>query len=210
MVTNDTSCPTQCTSITSLRDLRVDYPWECIAYASQNNLQHHPEWQWIDDYVASAPLFAKIVHTYRASKLGKATYQYGVQVPKTVKHARALDAANGDTLWDSSMNLEIRQLMEDFKAFTILDDDQPIPPGYKKVPYHFTYAVKVDLRQKSRLVIDGNRSPKQPKEDCFASVVSAEAVRLGFILAQINKLQCVAGDIGNAYLRAFTDEKTLH
>lgn len=57
------------------------------------------------------------------------------------------------------MSLELHQIMEDFNAFTILDDDAPIPPGYKKVPYHFTFAVKVDLRRKSRLVIDGNRSP---------------------------------------------------
>ena len=55
--------------------------------------------------------------------------------------------------------------------------------------------------------MDGNLSPEMPREDCFASVVSTKAVRLGFILAQVQNLKCVTGDVGNAFLTAFTSEK---
>lgn len=194
-------------TLTALDDLRVEYPWECIAYAQRDGLRNKEGWEWIEPYIASDPLFAKIVHTYRASQTEANKYQYGVQVPKSAKHAFKLDEANGDKLWTDSMAIELQQILHDFNAFRILDDNKAIPQGYKKVPYHFTFAVRVDLRQKSRLIIDGNRSPEQPKEDCFASVVSAEAVQLGLILANIHGLQCVAGDVGNAYLTAYTTEK---
>ena len=55
--------------------------------------------------------------------------------------------------------------------------------------------------------MDGNFTPAMPREECFASVVSTEAVRLGFVLAQIYDLQCIAGDVGNAFLTAYTSEK---
>ena len=55
--------------------------------------------------------------------------------------------------------------------------------------------------------MDGNFTPAMPREECFASVVSTEAVSLGFVLAQIYDLQCIAGDVGNAFLTAYTSEK---
>ena len=89
----------------------------------------------------------------------------------------------------------------------MLEKDEPTPPGYRRVPYHMTFDVKVDLRRKSRLVIDGNRSPPVHKEECFASVVTLEAERLGFLMAKMHGLQVVAADVGNAYLTAYTEEK---
>lgn len=82
MVTTDTSSSIKRRQLHSLNDLRIDVPWECIAYDEHHNLRRHPEWNWIDDYIASDTMFAKIVHTYRASKLGESTFQYGVKVPK--------------------------------------------------------------------------------------------------------------------------------
>ena len=40
--------------------------------------------------------------------------------------------------------------------------------------------------------MDGNFTPSMPQEECFVSVVSTEAVRLRFVLAQIQGLQCIA------------------
>ena len=55
--------------------------------------------------------------------------------------------------------------------------------------------------------MDGNFTPSMSQEECFASVVSTEAVCLGFVLAQIQGLQCIAGDVCNAFLTAFTHKK---
>ena len=109
--------------------------------------------------------------------------------------------------WADSTALEIKQVAEEFESFEALADDAPLPIGYKRVPYHLIFSCKVDGRRKSRLVLDGNRSPPVNKEDCFSPVVSVEAIRLGFLMAQIYDLQCVAGDVGNAYLTSYTTEK---
>ena len=91
--------------------------------------------------------------------------------------------------------------------FKALQDDEPTPKGYKRVPYHLIFVCKVDMCQKTSLVIDRNRFPPVHKEDCYAPVVSVEAICLGFLLAQMNNLCCVAGDVRNAFLTLFTIEK---
>ena len=97
-------------------------------------------------------------------------------------------------------------MLEEFKAFCVHPDKTP-PSGYMKLRYHFVFDVKIDGRYKARWVMDGNLSPPMPRKDCFACVVSTEAVRLGFTLAQIHNLKCVAGNVGNAFLMAFTCKK---
>ncbi len=56
------------------------------------------------------------------------------------------------------------------------------------------------------LVAGGHRTDP-PKEDTYSGVVTMEAVRLGFMLAQTNSLLVCAGDVGNAFLYGKTKEK---
>ena len=71
------------------------------------------------------------------------------------------------------------------------------------------FDVKFDGRLKSRLVAGGHRTPDVPREEVFSPVVSMEAVRLGFMFAPLNNLQVCAGDVGNAFLNAKTNEKVF-
>ena len=98
-------------------------------------------------------------------------------------------------------------MINKFKAFCILKDGKFLSSDYKKLWYHFVFDVKFDRRRKARWIMDGNFTPSMPQEECFASVVSTEAVCLGFVLAQIQGLQCIAGDVSNAFLTAFTHKK---
>ena len=41
----------------------------------------------------------------------------------------------------------------------------------------------------------------------YASVVSRESVRIAFLLAALNNLEILGGDIGNAYLNVMTIHK---
>ena len=191
----------------SVDTLRLSDPWLCILYAYQNKLLNKIGWDWVPAYLASDKSFTRMVHSYRASVLKGPKYEFGVEVPKHKKDADRLDALNNNTLWADSTALEIKQVAEEFESFEVLADDAPLPIGYKRVPYHLIFSCKVDGRRKSRLVLDGNRSPPVNREDCFSPVVSVEAIRLGFLMAQMHGLQCVAGDVGNAYLTSFTTEK---
>ena len=54
-----------------------------------------------------------------------------------------------------AMETEISQLLE-YETFRVLEDDQPMPEGYKFIPYHCIYDVKFDGRRKCRLVAGGH------------------------------------------------------
>ena len=69
-----------------------------------------------------------------------------------------------------------------------------------------TFSVKVDLWHKACLVINRKCSPQVPKEDHFAPTISLDSVCIGFLIAQMRGLDCVAADISSAYLTSFSSE----
>ena len=54
-------------------------------------------------------------------------YKYGVENPRPVKEAYALDEKNGNTLWRDAINREMENLKV---AFDILDDSESMTPGW--------------------------------------------------------------------------------
>ena len=91
-------------------------------------------------------------------------------------------------------------------AFQVLDaDDQP-PIGYTEITCHLIFDVKMDLTRKARYVAGGHLTDP-PSSMTYASVVGRETVRIAFLLAALNDLKVLAGDIQNAYLNTFTKEK---
>ena len=49
-----------------------------------------------------------------------------------------------------------------------------------------------------------------PTSMTYASVVSRESVRIAFLVAALNDLQILCGDIGNTYLNTMTTEKIYY
>ena len=41
------------------------------------------------------------------------------------------------------MAIEMKQI-NDYKTFIVLADGEAMPPGYKRIPYHYIYVVKFD------------------------------------------------------------------
>ena len=91
-------------------------------------------------------------------------------------------------------------------AFDIKGEGVKAPVGYQRVPCHIIFDVKMDFTQKARYVAGGHVT-KPPASLTYASVVSRESVRIAFLLAALNDLDILAGDIGNAYLNAPCREK---
>ena len=48
---------------------------------------------------------------------------------------------------------------------------------------------------------------KVTNEDAYSSVVSLKGMRMCIFIAELNDLDIMVGDIGNAYLEAYTKEK---
>ena len=189
-----------------LDDLRIDHPLQCIAYASKNNLMKRKGFQeWIDSYLNADTDLTMMVHNYWISTITH-QFKYGIEIPCSAKHALELDQKYGHTYWLNAIDLEIKKMLKEFKTFCV-HPDKTLPSGYKKLRCHFVFDVKIDGRYKAHWVMDGSLSPPMPHKDCFASVVYTEAVHLGFTLAQIHNLKCVAGNVSNAFLTAFTYKK---
>ena len=71
---------------------------------------------------------------------------------------------------------------------------------------HLVYDVKQDGRRKARLVAGGHMTG--PNTDTYySSVVSLRDMRMMIFLAELNSMELIAADIGNAYLEAYTNEK---
>ncbi len=71
----------------------------------------------------------------------KRTHKFGIEIPKTVKEALALDRKNGNTLWADAIAKEMREVCI---AFNILPDGGSVPIGYQKIPCHMTFDVKME------------------------------------------------------------------
>ena len=87
----------------------------------------------------------------RETRYLKRTLKYGIEVPKTVKQAYKLDRINGNTLWADAIGKE----MKNFRvAFRILPKGETVPGGYKKIPCHMIFDIKMtDFGRKARLGI---------------------------------------------------------
>ena len=70
----------------------------------------------------------------------------------------------------------------------------------------FVFDVKADGKWKGRLVARGDMTP-EPEEAVYSSVASLRSLRILVFLAQLNGLEIMQGDIGNAYLESYTQEK---
>jgi hypothetical protein len=81
-----------------------------------------------------------VVHR-RTTRYLKRIHKFGIEIPKTVKEALALDRKNGNTLWADAIAKEMREVRI---AFNILPDGSSAPIGYKKIPCHMVFDVKME------------------------------------------------------------------
>lgn len=184
--------------------LRIEYPYLVAEYAIRNHLHNTPKFEWTRDYADNHGELSRMV--MHAKTLGRQPkLKFGIQVPQSVKQAYMLDKLNQNRKWEEATMKELKQI-KDYETFRVLEDDEPMPEGYKLIPYHIVYDAKFDLRCKARLVAGGNFTDP-PKEDTYSGVVATETVRSVMMLADMNKLNVCAADIGNAFLYGRTREK---
>jgi hypothetical protein len=78
--------------------------------------------------------------------------------------------------------------------------------GYQKLCVRLVFDAKHDGQHKACLVADGHLTDV-PLESVYSSVVSLQGICNLVFLAELNKLELWATDIGNAYLEATTSKK---
>ena len=190
------------TSWVPLKDLKESNPIEVAEFAVAHKIHHEPAFVWWVPKVLKTR--QRVLSAVKSrSRYWDKHYKFGIRLPKSPEEAIRFDKENGDNLWAMAMQKELQNV--DI-AFEWLDKGVKPPPGYKKVPYHFVFDIKMDFTRKARLVAGGHVTDP-PSVMTYSSVVSRDSVRIMFMIAALNELDIMSGDIGNAYLNAETSEK---
>jgi hypothetical protein len=169
-------------------------------YAKQHELQDEPAFRWwIKHTLRRKKYMLKAVRTRYARR----THKFGIQLPRTVDEALAIDRETNTTYWFDAIQKEMKNVRV---AFKFLDSGERVPIGFKWIKCHLIFDVKMDFTRKARYVAGGHMTDP-PSTLTYSSVVSRDSVRIAFLLAALNDVQLLAADIGNAYLNAPTREK---
>jgi hypothetical protein len=184
----------------ALADMKDAYMVQTAEYAVANKIASEPcfAW-WVPHTLRKRERIIKKVK----SRLLKKTHKFGIELPRTVAEALAIDHKTGTTFWRDAIDKEMRNVSD---AFDIQDSPTP-PPFHQLIKCHMIFDIKADtLIRKARFVAGGHMTDP-PKESVYSSVVSRDSVRLFFLLAALNDLDVRACDVQNAYINAKTSEK---
>ncbi len=192
-------------SWTNMNALKEQDPWIILSYIDKRKLHQHPEFKWSKQYFNNLEQSCNIFLSNTTDNQGM-KFKFGVQIPKNAGHAKHLDHVNNNTLWADTTAKELNSL-NSFHTFKVLENDEPLPEGYAKIPYMLIFDCKFDGRRKCRLVLGGHRTPDVPPEETYSGVIAMETVRTAFVLGAINNLDVCAADISTAFLHGKTREK---
>jgi hypothetical protein len=182
-----------------------DDPVTCANYALKNDLLSTHGWTSLRKLAKNKKkLFRMNKQLVRAHKNAGPKYKFGVEIPRNSKHARQLQEKLGHTKWTDAETKELNQLY-DYSTFTDKGLRAPVPRGYRLIRVRFVYDCKHDLCHKARLVAGGHLTPAD--DSAYSGVVSLKSMRLALLIGELNGLTPMVGDIGNAYLEAYTNEK---
>ena len=176
-------------------------PIQVAEYALANGYESEPAFKWWVKKVLRH--HKRTISKVKARMRKPNRFKFGVKVPMTVEEALRLDHENGNTLWFDAIEKEMKNSRV---AFKLLGREDNPPVGFKEITCHLIFDVKMDLTRKARYVAGGHLTDP-PSSLTYASVVSRDSVRIAFLVAALNNLDILAGDIQNAYLNAETKEK---
>ena len=187
-----------------LKTAKEGYPVLVAEYAVANKLVHEPAFAWWVPYtLKKRDRILKAVK--RRALTRRKTEKFGLEVPKPhdVRRAFEIDRETGSSHWAKAMEKEVKTVLP---ALRILEDNDTVPPGYKKIDLMTVFDVKMDLTRKARICARGDQT-EPPLSVTYASVVTRESIRLGFMLAALNNLKVLSADVAGAYLNAPCAEK---
>jgi hypothetical protein len=140
----------------------------------------------------------------KKKSFGGIKFKYGIEVPRNVSHALQLDRINKNQLWNDAIKKEMDSLirMECFE----FHKEKFVPIGeYQKTSLTMIFDVKQDLRRKARLVAGGHLVDSRDN-NVYSSTVKGISVRMLHVIAHKQNLKLLCGDVGNAYVNAYTNE----
>ena len=186
----------------ALKDMKHAYPVQLAEYAFSNQLQDEPAFAWWVYYTLKKR--DRIISKLK-TKYWQRTHKYGIKIPKSVDEAFEIDRENKNNYWRDAIEQEMRNVRIAFEEY---EGNPEELIGFQEIKCHMIFDVKLgeNFRRKARYVAGGHAT-KTPASVTYSSVVSRDSVRLCLLLAALNGLDILSGDIQNAYLTAPNREK---
>ena len=93
--------------LVKLKDIANSNPIETAEYALNNKINQEPAFSWWSSFVLRKRdrIISKVKSKYRGR-----THKYGIEIPKSMDHAKRIDAANGNTLWQDAVQEEMAKI----------------------------------------------------------------------------------------------------
>ncbi|KAI2489216.1 Reverse transcriptase (RNA-dependent DNA polymerase) [Fragilaria crotonensis] len=192
-----------------LKDIKDAYPVQVAEYAIQNRIAEQPAFNW---WVHNVLRKRNRIISKAKSRYWKTTHKFGIRIPKSVEEALALDDETGTDFWRKALGKEMTKVKV---AWRVNDNFTPEQVragkatdmiGFQEIKCHVIFDVKMDFTRKARFVAGGHLTDT-PSSVTYSSVVSRNSIRLAFLIAGLNDLDVLAGDVTNAYLNAPCREK---
>jgi hypothetical protein len=188
-----------------LKDIANSKPIETAEYALNNKLNQEPAFSWWSSFVLRKR--DRITSKVKSKYPGR-THKYGIEIPKSMDHAKRIDAANGNTLWQDAVQEEMAKINP---ALDSIPGDVDSYVGYQRITGHLIFDIKPSegFRRKARYVAGGHQTDS-PASITYSSVVARDSVRIILMIAALNGLDFLNScDIKNANLTADCREKIL-
>ena len=118
------------------------YPVKSAEYATAQGIDHEPVFNWWLPYVLKKR--ERIILAVRRqgnAHYVKRTPKYGIEVPRTVEEAYAIDTKNGNTLWTDAIAKEAKSIRPGLK---VLPEGEDALPGHQKILCHWIFDIKME------------------------------------------------------------------
>jgi hypothetical protein len=140
----------QSTQWIPLKELKESNPVKVAEYVTAKGIASKPSFSWWVPYTLK-----KMKVIISAIKSKQSSHKYGVEIPRSLDHARELDKTNNNRLWMAAYEKEMSNISIAFElsnvsiAFEILEDGEPAPSNYKKSSGHLIWDVTMEFTRKA-------------------------------------------------------------
>ena len=125
-----------------LAELKDSYPVELAEFAKARGIANEPAFAW---WVPHTLRRRNAILSAVKARVRKKTHKYGIEIPRSLAHAKELDRINGNTLWMDALKLEMHNVGV---AFEVLADGEGAPKGWKRASGHIIWDLKMDFTRR--------------------------------------------------------------
>lgn len=117
--------------------------------------------------------------------------KFGLELPQSVARALEIDKETGTTFWQDAIRKEVATVLP---ALEIKGSSDTAPVGSAHIDLTIVFDIKIDFTRKARICARGEQTDP-PASITYASVVTRESARIGFLVAAFNDLSVLSADV---------------